>query len=185
MQEVLRHYIQENAGLSADEAEIILSLFTPLYIKGESILLNIGQITDFLVFITDGVMRMSEFDNKGNDITKFFFKEEQFVTNLDSYNSGKPSKFYIRTITPCKLLMIKKKDTLRTTLWTGIFNEFVQKELSRKIQDQYYLRNHNANEKYKRFVIQNGDIVNRVPLQYIASYLGIAPQSLSRIRRLI
>lgn len=185
MQETFIHCLHENVELSADEIDTIQSLFTPLRVKEGSILLDKGQVADFVVFVAEGVMRMHELDENGNDVTKFFFKENQFVTDLDSYNSGGPSEFYIQTLVSCKLFIIKKKDTLRITKWPEIFNKLVQKELRKKIQDQYYLRNHNAREKYERFILQNGDIVNRVPLQYIASYLGIVPQSLSRIRRSI
>ncbi|GET25551.1 Crp/Fnr family transcriptional regulator [Prolixibacter sp. NT017] len=183
MQEILIHYLQESFELSADETDAIQSLFTPLSVSEGSILLDKGQIADFIVFVAEGVMRMHEFDQKGNDVTKFFFKENQFVTNLDSYHTGRPSEFCIQTLTPCRLFIIKKNDTLKIARWPEIFNKLVQKELHKKVQDQYYLRNHNAREKYERFIRQDGDIVNRVPLQYIASYLGIVPQSLSRIRR--
>ena len=183
MQSPLIQHLQRNSALSVDEAAFIQKLSRELRMNAENTVLNVGQVADFLIFIEEGVLRMHEYDEQGNDVTKFFFQENQFVTNLDSYLSGQPSKFYITTITPCRLHMLNKSDTASVSYWPEIFNKLVQRALIKKIQDQYFLRHHNAREKYERFVSLHGDLVNRVPLQYIASYLSIAPQSLSRVRR--
>lgn len=185
MRQLLTDYFRKNFKMSEDEIHTIESFFKPLDLAKESSLLSEGEISDFAVFIAQGVLRMHEYDEEGNDVTRFFFKEGQFVTNLESYTTGKPSKFTIQTITPCTLFKIKKVDTPGISKWPELFNGIVQQELSKKVRDQYQFRNYSAKEKYEHFLLQDGDIVNRVPLQFIASYLGMAPQSLSRIRRQI
>lgn len=185
MEKLLKQQLQTNSELSAEEADFIQSISIPHTTGAETMVLRIGEVADFIIFIEEGILRTFEYDEQGNDVTKFFFKENQFVTNLDSYLSGKPSEFYIKTVTPCRLTVLKKSDTASVSYWPEIFNKLLQQALVKKIQDQYYLRNHHAREKYERFISRHGDLVNRVPLQYIASYLGIAPQSLSRVRRFL
>lgn len=183
MREALNKYLQEEFQISRDKIEMISSFFEPLNLESGSLLLREGQVTGFIGFIVKGIIRSYEYSDTGNDLTKFFFRENQFITNLDSYANAVPSKFYIETLTCCTLLIIKKEDTLRFTEWPEIFNNLVQKTLVQKIKTQQTLRTSTAKEKYENFLHENGDIVNRVPLQFVASYLGITPQSLSRIRR--
>ena len=183
MREILNSHLKDHLHMSKDKTEEFTSYFEILNLERERLVLKEGEIADFIAFVEKGVIRTYEYNETGNDVTKFFFKENQFFTNLDSYMNGVPSKFAIQTITPCTLLMIRKEDTLKLPEWSGIFNTLVQKTLVQKIEAQHVLRNSVAKEKYGNFLSTNNDIINRVPLQYIASYLGITPQSLSRIRR--
>lgn len=183
MRETLNKQLQEGSRISKDVIEKLSSYFEMHNFDDHSLLLREGQIADFLGFITKGIIRTYEYNEHGNEITKFFFKENQFITNLDSYTNCVPSKCTIETITPCTLLIIKKSETLKLPEWPEIFNMLVQKTLITKIEAQHNLRNSRAGEKYATFISNNGDIINRIPLQYIASYLGITPQTLSRIRR--
>lgn len=183
MREILNKYLQDEFQISKDKIVMITSFFKTLNLESGSLLLSEGQVANFIGFIVKGIIRTCEYSDTGNDITKFFFRENQFITNLDSYANAVPSKFYIKTLTCCTLLIIKKEDTLRFSEWPEIFNNLVQKTLVQKIKIQQALRNCNAKEKYQNFLHYNGDIVNRVPLQLVASYLGITPQSLSRIRK--
>lgn len=183
MREALNKYLQDEFQISGGKIAMITSYFEALNLESRSMLLSEGQVAGFIGFIVKGIIRSYEYSDTGNDTTKFFFRENQFITNLDSYANAVPSKFYIETVTCCTLLIIKKEDTLRFSEWPEIFNNLVQKTLVQKIKTQQTLRNSDAKEKYKNFLHDNGDIVNQVPLQLIASYLGITPQSLSRIRR--
>ncbi len=183
MLELLATNFNENFDLTKDEIQNILSLFKPITLKRETTLLKKGQISDFVIYIAKGVVRTKELNQDGDETTNFFFKENQFLTNLESYNSGEPSKFCIQSITPCEIFKIEKQATLGIPHWSEIFNELVQIELKRKIDESRLLRNCSALEKYEKFISNNGDVVNRIPLKYIASYLGITPQSLSRVRK--
>ncbi len=132
-------------------------------------------------------MRTHWLDEKGNDITNFFFRENQFLVPLHSYISRQASPVSIHAITICKLLIIQREDEQKLArelpAWLPVFNKIVQASLIRKVADKNVLKGAGAKEKYRHFVNENGEIALRTPLQYIASYLEITPQSLSRIRR--
>ena len=183
MKKLLTKYFQNKFDLSSEETQSLVSSFQPQIVAHEDYFLKEGEISNTICYIAEGVMRTLEFDKEGNDITHFFFKKNQFLTNLESYRTSKPSTQYIQAITDCSLLVIKKQKANKLPGWDKIFQQLVQQTLLRKISDQRALRNLSAKKKYEQFLDTDSDILQRVPLKYIASYLGIAPQSLSRIRR--
>ena len=183
MESRLQQYLQTHHALSAQEAAFIQGLSRKLSPDAAEILLRPGQVATSFLFVEEGVLRTFEYDDEGNDLTKFFFSEGQFVTNLHSYTSGQPSDFSIETLTPCTIRSFDKAATGEIPNWANLFSALLQKELGKKVRDQYYLRNHDARETYARFLHRHGDLVNRVPLKHIASYLGIAPPTLRRVRR--
>lgn len=132
MREILNRQLQDGFQISGEIIEKFSSYFEMHNFDKHSLLLREGQIADFIGFITKGIIRTYEYNENGNEITKFFFKENQFITNLDSYTNCVPSKFNIETITPCTLLIIKKNDTLKLPEWPEIFNMLVQKTLIKK-----------------------------------------------------
>lgn len=186
--DTLKIYLQHNFNLSSKEIIEITACFKPLILDTGNYFLGKGSISDSLGFIAKGVMRTYNLDDNTNDVTAFFFKENQFFGNLDSYTNARPSPVNIQAVTKCELLIIKKTESEKLCkdlpVWTEIFNQLIQTTLLQKITNQNTLRTSTAKEKYEAFLEKNGDIVVRVPLQYIASYLGITPQSLSRIRRM-
>lgn len=185
--EILQHHLCSHFSLSKEEADGIASYFQFMVVTREQSILREREKASAIYFITQGIVRSHWSDKQGNDITNFFFKENQFVTGLDSYLSGKPSPIGIRTVTDCELLFIQKRDeqNLREEIpvWSSLFGEFVRQSLMDKVGDVNRRKSVKAKEQYKDFVSTNGDLARRVPLQYIASYLGITPQTLSRIRR--
>lgn len=183
----LQNYFQSHFKLLSEEINQIVPCFHPVTIPGGQHFLKAGDKVNSIIFIAEGIMRTHWLDEKGNDITNFFFKENQFLVPLDSYISGQTSPVSIHAITICKLLIIPREDEqkLATDLpaWQPVFNKIVQASLIRKVADKNVLKGASAKEKYSHFVNENGEIALRTPLQYIASYLEITPQSLSRIRR--
>lgn len=188
MNDNLNIYLEKNFNLSSKEIIKIVTCFKPLMLDNGDYFLDEGKISDSMGFVVKGVMRTHRIDDNANDVTTFFFKQNQFFGNLDSYMNERPSHVNIQAITKCKLLIIKKDEAEKLykvlPAWAYIFNKLIQSTLLQKITNQNTLLTSTAKEKYETFLQKNGDIVVRVPLQYIASYLGITPQSLSRIRRI-
>jgi hypothetical protein len=103
---------------------------------------------------------ISYYNNKGDDITKYFIDENNFVADINSYNQGIPSTEYIQAVTDCAYIVFTKTalEELSMTIinWDAIIAKITAKALA-----------------------------NRIPLSYIASYLGVTQSSLSRIRKTI
>ncbi len=188
MNKPLQAYLQNHFKIPTGEIKEIAAHFNPLTIDAGRYFLRKDKIADCFGFIINGVARANFTDDNGSDKTSYFFSENQFIGNLESYLKNVPSLINIQAVTKCNFLVIEKTDfeKLSTNLpvWSDIFNELVKSTLLQKNSNLNHLRNlSNTKEKYDYFVETNSSIALRVPLQYIASYLGITPQSLSRIRR--
>ena len=154
-------------------------------IASKTILLREGEISKNLYFIKKGCLRMW-FNKDGKDITFQFFFEGQAVASIDSFISNQPSLYTLESIEPSTILSISKdnfeqlnqiypefKDRFQDILFQR-FRNYAQLFLSR-IKDT-------PRERYEDLIKNHPEIIKRVPQHYIASYLGITPVSLSRIR---
>lgn len=148
-------------------------------------ILKVGDVATHLHFIKSGCLRMW-FNSDGKDITFQFFFEGQAVASVDSFLTQQPSLFTIESIEPTTYISISKKNM------DMLYNEFPQlKEGFHEILFQRF-RNYaqlflsrikdSPQERYKDLLTNHPEIIKRIPQHYIASYLGITPISLSRIR---
>lgn len=160
-------------------------LFRQLEVPAKTTLLEEGRISKMMFFIEQGCLR-TWINNNGKDITTQFFFEEQSVSSIESFRTNQPSLYSIESIEPCVLQTVSQKDfqllidespALQKEMEAHLFNRF--------IQSQKYLLSHlrdTPHERYAALLKNNPEIIRRVPQHYIASYLGITPVSLSRIR---
>jgi len=181
---MLNHLIET---LKKDEA--IWANFQEAFIENKiaakTILLKEGEIANRFHFVKKGCLRMW-FNKEGKDITLQFFFEGQVVASIDSLLNNQPSMFTIESIEPSTIVSIDKSsfeqlNHLYPELRDGFqkiilqrFNNYAQLFLSR-IKDS-------PRERHNDIVHNQPEIIKRVPQHYIASYLGISPVSLSRIR---
>ncbi|OCB77427.1 hypothetical protein LPBF_05200 [Flavobacterium crassostreae] len=157
----------------------------PKKIGARKIILKEGDVSKKLYFINKGCVRLWTYNN-GAEITIQFFFENDLVCSIESFLKNKPSVFYLETIEDCDLIVIKKSN------WKIVLKENPQyKEMSFEFvtQRMFNYFNHflsyiqdNPEERYRKLLKDKPHIIQRVPLQYIATYLGITTVSLSRIR---
>jgi len=174
-------------SLSAAEAEILADCFQQKYFKANEYLTYTGDICTNLYFIVDGVLRIVAINDKGLDITHFFIKEGQFCTILDSFEQGSPAGYSIQASSSVSVLEIRKGNFLKLyqklPFMESLMAQINQQRLLEKIRLKNTYSGEDAITRYSLFLAQQPDIINRVPLNHIASYLNVTPQSLSRIRR--
>lgn len=142
-----------------------------------------GKILRWVGFITEGVLRICYYNNQGEEITRYFLDEGHLIYNP----KHEPFTEYVQAATDCQLLVISNTDwkEISDTVvgWETIVHKIVTKTLAEKLQRRSPLVEHDATTRYLMFMDKFPTLVNRVPLAYIASYLGITQSSLSRIRR--
>ena len=158
---------------------------TALSFPSKSIILEEGKVADKLYYVHSGCIRLA-FNNDGKDVTFQFFFPGDIVASFDSLHNGTPSLFSLESIEPSELLAIGGKE-LRNIIRT---NDGLRDEYERLLADRFHayqqlflsrIRN-TPQQRYEELLLQNPEIVKRIPQHYIASYLGITPVSLSRIR---
>ncbi len=157
-----------------------------LSIPSKTILLEEGKIADRLYLIRKGCLRLF-FYNEGKDITFQFFFEGDFVASFDSLYRRKPSLFSLESIEPTEVSTIKRDDFYHLIEQAPSLKQIYEEKLIDRfhVYQQLFLSRikNTPQQRYEELLKEYPDIIQRVPQHYIASYLGITPVSLSRIRK--
>ncbi|PJZ58607.1 Crp/Fnr family transcriptional regulator [Leptospira barantonii] len=161
------------------------SFFKEKKIPAKTTLLRQGEISKYVYFIEEGCLRLG-FDENGKDITFQFFFEGSGVASMESFKSSLPSLFFLESVEPCKLIVIHRNDALYLFEKHEEFKNYLIEFLFARISNYTRLFlsriKDSPEERYKELIRQDPKIMDRIPHHYIASYLGITPVSLSRIR---
>ena len=148
---------------------------------------EIGTRANSIAFVESGIFRFYTIDSEANDVTKYFIRENQFMVDLDSYYSGEPSAEAIQAMISSEIYIIKKTEMISLTEEIPnmyiFLKSFSEAQLLTKIKDNDFLNFGNSKTKYLEFIKRYPGVAQQVPQQFIASYLKITPQSLSRIRK--
>jgi CRP-like cAMP-binding protein len=160
-------------------------LFKEMQVPAKTVLLREGEVSKKAYYITKGCLRLW-FNNNGKDITFQFFFENEAVSSVESFRSGSPSLFNIETIEPSTLLVITQKNYAQMTAGIPGYDKFLLDILYGRLNHYAALFlsriKDNPQKRYTDLLKNSPHIIKRVPQHYIASYLGITPVSLSRIR---
>ena len=183
--DILIEYFQKN-GIERKVAEALITFFTKkIYPKG-SIILNMGENTQSIHFIMSGIVRGFYLDEDGVEMTKCFSTKENWCCVYNMFRN-EPSKYWIETLDDCVMAQIGVEQ-LRKIIDINI--QF--QELYMKLCTQAFIQSDerainfqkmNAKERYLLFAKEHPDLVECVKQEYIASYIGITPTSLSRLKR--
>ncbi len=185
--EELINYLLHFGQLNQQQVEMIKSKVVWKTLKKGEYYSEAGKIPREVAFLTEGIFRVCYYNKKGDEITKFFVDENHFVVDINSYNEGIPSSEYIEAITDCTCIVISKEamtDLSATIIgWDEIVKKITSKGLSIKFNKISSMLAEDATERYLNFLETYPKLTSRVPLAYLASYLGITATSLSRIRK--
>jgi len=154
-------------------------------IPSKTILLLEGEIATKMYFIKKGCLRLW-FNKDGRDITFQFFFEGQPVASIDSFMNNEPSMFTLESIEPSTIISISKDSFKQLQQSIPMFKDGFQEILYQRLRNYSSLFlsriKDTPRERYEDLLNNHPEIIKRVPQHYIASYLGITPISLSRIR---
>lgn len=160
-------------------------LYQEIEVPARTILLQEGTVSRQAYFIRKGCLRLS-FNDNGKDITFQFFFEGYGVSSFESFRSGRPSMFGIESLEPSSLLVISKSSHDRLIAEAPGYKDLLEEALYQRLE--HYTRlflsriRDTPRKRYQDLLEQHPQIIRRIPQHYIASYLGITPVSLSRIR---
>jgi len=182
----LLQLINQITVLEQEEIELIKSNFKPIHLAKGDYFLKEGEINKHVGFLQKGLVRY--FVYKNDDESTFeFTKEGEFVADYQSFNNNTVSIQNIQAIEDCNMLVINFTDvqTLFKSLKNGnlIGRRIIEHRFDVMVNQLLAIYMQNHEERYKRFVNQYSDLTQRIPQYLIASYVGVKPPSLSRIRR--
>jgi CRP-like cAMP-binding protein len=174
-------------SLDSTEKEELSNRIIEITIKRRQFILQQGDVCRHYNFVISGLFKMYAVDKKGAEHNIQFASENEWITDIGSFHSDKPSQLYIEAVEPSIILQIEKSNLLY--LYTHypkfdrnfrviIENKYIELE-NRVLQNI----SSTAEEKYQNFIGQYPKLSNRLPNTQIASYLGITPEFLSKIRK--
>lgn len=189
MFEVLFSKIEEKIKLSDSEKDICKSLFSPKKLRRRQYILQQDDICKNLIFVEKGILRSYSIDTKGNEHILQFAPEGWWISDVYSFLTGEAAVYNIEAIEDSELLLISKSslDELyeRVPKFERYFRLLSQANMVATHRRLTASLSDSADEKYLRLLSAYPNIVARVPQHMIASYLGITPETLSRVRKRI
>jgi CRP-like cAMP-binding protein len=173
------------APLPADEWEHLARRATVHDLPRGAVLVAQGAPVDWLGFLARGLVRLVRRDGE-REVTLGFDREDRLVGAYDAYVARAPARFTLDALEPCRLVRCSRAllDELdrRHPAWRALFRRIAETELVKRTDKELRIRTQSAEERYAELVRTRSFLVARVPQYHLASYLGIAPETLSRIR---
>ncbi|MGE4307775.1 Crp/Fnr family transcriptional regulator [Bacteroides sp.] len=173
--------------LDSSDIDLVQSLFKCQKVSKGVTLIETGQHSDRAFFINEGYLKYSKIIESGEELIIHLYTPLHFATSLNSFFLGQKSEEDLHTITDCDLLCITHSDLeyLYSTSpkWQSFGRKLMESfliEKEERIIDQLSLT---AQMRYSKLLKCYPEIIQNVPVKYIASYIGIQPESLSRIRK--
>ena len=179
-------YFQNMLPLTEEEVELVSSKFQPRLYRKRQFILQEGDVCNVFNFVVSGCLRMYKIDESGSTHIIQFAIENWWISDMGSFYSMKPSEMCIEAVEDTTVLQIKHNDLLelykKTTKLDRLFRILVEKSLIGIQQRLLQNLSSDARVRYETFLKQYSTLANRIPNTYIASYLGITPEFLSKIR---
>ena len=178
---------RDTFGMNEEEFQMLLSFFEVKKIFRKEFYFKQGKICRHKAYVNKGCLRNYVIDENGHERVLFFPFEDWWIADIDSYYSGEPGTNFIQAIEDCELLEISKenfqlleKKIPKLSQWYSVKMTRRATTSTRRIEE---MKTMSPKERYLDLLQKRPDIFQRIPLQYIASYLNIKPQSLSRLRK--
>ena len=187
MFEQLFQKLDEKVQLTAEEKELAKTFFLPKKLRKRQYLLQEGDVSKYVAFVEKGMLRSYKIDEKGTEHILQFAFEGWWISDQFSFLTGEPSQYNIDALEDSELLLLSKpaEEQLMDRLpkMERYFRILLQNHVIATQRRLVSSLSHTAEEKYNELIQSCPTIPQRVPQHMMASFLGITPETLSRIRR--
>lgn len=185
MKTVSGNFFEQYGDISKAALEELTSKFKSNTVKKGELLLTHGQVCKEIYFVSKGCLRLY-YISDGIEITVWFSFEDNSAIELSSFLSGAPTEYFIEAIEDTEILSLDKSELLnlytRYPEMESVMRSFWEDVILNLLQRFTALQKDSAEERYLSLVNQ-GNYLQRIPQKYLASYIGVTPTSLSRIKR--
>lgn len=187
-EELLRAHLLVRVPITDEEFAFLRQHLRPLSLAKRQHYLMSGDVCTHMAFVTQGCVRTYSIDLQGQEHTLQFAPEDWWVSDLYSLLTQSPSTLNIDALEDTQLLLIKHSAMEDIYARCPVFERFFRLLMQSRyvaLQERVNAElRESATEKYNNFLRKYPALVQRVPQHLIASYLGVTPESLSRVRRL-
>ncbi|MBB6274128.1 CRP-like cAMP-binding protein [Pedobacter cryoconitis] len=186
VKELQKYIISYFGDLKSDELETISSFFRLELLKKGDYFLKTGRSPDKMSFVQSGLLRVFAI-TADKEVTQWISTKGYFITDLAGFIFDQPARWTIQALTDIVLYTISKEDYNKIGKILPRWQEFEKLFITRcftTLEDRVFTHlSMTAEERYHLFFENNKELFNQVPLQYIASMLGMTPETFSRIRK--
>jgi CRP-like cAMP-binding protein len=175
--------------LSAELIQRLSEVTKQIQLPKKTLLLTQSKVCDKAYFIENGMARAFYYNEKDHEVTSWFMKENDFILSVNSFYAQKPSYESIELIEDSVLTSIGYKEL------HAMYRDFKEFNYFGRVLTEYYytlseertfsLRLHSVQARYETLLKTHPEIFKRAPLKHIASYLGMSPETLSRLRSVV
>jgi CRP-like cAMP-binding protein len=187
MHELLLRSINEKIHLTPAEETRLKEFFIPKKVRKKQYILNAGDVCQYITFVEKGLLRSFTVDDDGNEHVVQFAVEGWWISDMGSFLSGNEAQYNIEALEDSEILNLTKQamDEMMDEIpaLERYFRLLMQNNIVALQRRAIAYMSLSAEEKYLKLMDVFPDIINRAPQQYVASYLGITPETLSRIRK--
>lgn len=184
----IRTLLEKSSKLSDNDWHIFSSKLTKRVYPKKTTLLKVGQTENSLSFVETGIVRFY-IPKEENDLTFGFVFANEFSSAYDSFLTRMPSSYNIETLAETTLWSLTYEDLQdvykQTEIGNAIGRHAAEDLFLRKSKRELSLLNDTAEQRYLNLFEERPNLLREIPLKYIASYIGVTPQALSRIRKRI
>jgi CRP-like cAMP-binding protein len=178
--------LSDQYGLKGPDLEGVLKKTLVRKVRKRQVLLAQGEVCSHYWFVSHGLFRTFFDDAKGKEHNLSFHAEGSWMSDIGSFHSEKPSRLYIEALEPGEVVQLSKPDLLHAYVHYPRFD----RRFRVTIEDQFVhqqermlgLLSSTANERYREFLKDYSGIAQRLPNLHIASYIGVTPEFLSKLR---
>ena len=182
-------YFESHLSLTEDEKQAVRKSFSEKRVKRRQYILQEGDVCRLNTFVVEGCFRMFLMDDNGKEHNLQFATENWWIGDIASYHSEEPSKLNIEAIENSIILQIEKEDQLGLFVdypkFNRIFRIFTENALASYQKRVLQNISSTAEERYMDFLKTMPHLVNRISNVQIASFIGVTPEFLSKIRKII
>lgn len=183
---ILRDHIVKRFGHEPENLEYVLNLFESYDAKRGEMLLQPGEVCKYVYFVAAGCIQVFVMDKDGNESTREFYVEEQWVTDIFGFQNQSPSTEYIRCIEDCKLLKISFDNfqhlSEKVPQFGMVYRQILEVSYTNTVFRVNTLTSMDALDRIKWLMENKPRIMSRLTSKMIASYLGISPETLTRLK---
>lgn len=186
MHKYLINRISQRVTLSGNDEDLCKQCFEAIIFPKNSVIEEEGKVPKYLYFVVSGFVRLFHCNDKGDEVTTHINCPPGFITSYSHFTNQTIANENVECITRCELLRITKNNLDLLIQQSPAIKDFsiwvFQQSLSYNESRAKELATLTAEQRYKKLIEYQPDILQNVPVQYIASFLGMNPKSLSRIR---
>lgn len=184
---MLKSFLNSFQVLTDSEIDSLLQIAIPRILEKSEFLIREGETCKEVAFLISGIFRSYYLSENGDEITYCFSFPGTMMTAYSSFITGIPSVENIQTITATHVLSIPKHKIEALEEKNQNWTKFLKKVAEQNyiyLEDRFFqLQKNNATQRYQALIDNHPEYLRQIPLQYLASYLGITQRHLSRIRK--